>query len=111
MRSGQSGRSICCIRRYIEAYNAAVLAAWGPLQYKPFSENCCILNLHAGAADLAARTKQLADMEAERARARSEAGAAGRAADKLAAQLAAVPKVGRSSLSHCVCTGGRVLSI
>jgi hypothetical protein len=46
-----------------------------------------------GAADLAARCAELADMEAERNRCRSEAAAAGRAADRATAQLAAIPKV------------------
>lgn len=44
------------------------------------------------AADLAARSKELADVATDRNRARSEAAAAGRAADKLTAQLAALPK-------------------
>ncbi|BDA42075.1 probable microtubule-associated protein [Coccomyxa sp. Obi] len=43
-------------------------------------------------ADLAARSKELADVSAERNKARSEAAAAGRAADKLTAQIAAMPK-------------------
>ena len=47
----------------------------------------------ARAADLAARNAELADMEAERNRCRSEAAAAGRAADRLTSQLAAMPKV------------------
>lgn len=43
-------------------------------------------------ADLAARSKELADVSAERNKARSEAAAAVRAADKLTAQIAAMPK-------------------
>lgn len=45
------------------------------------------------AAELAARSKELADMTAERNRCRSEAAAAERAADKLKQQLDALPKV------------------
>lgn len=48
---------------------------------------------HCCAADLAAKAKELSDVAAERNKARSEAAAAGRTADKLTAQIAAMPKV------------------
>lgn len=56
--------------------------------------------MHACAADLAARSKELADAAAERNKARSEAAAAGRAADKLTAQMAALPKALSCHLTH-----------
>lgn len=48
-----------------------------------------------GAAELAARSKELADMTAERNKCRSEAAAAERSADKIKQQLDALPQVPR----------------